>query len=124
MASSPASPPHAASLTSTAFALQEITACWDQGYEALARGDLDRLQALMGIAQEHLAGLACATRDSAIEATLRNAATSARGRLEHGVRAGLQGLGDELTRTRQGTKALRGYSDASRRLGGNVEKSC
>ncbi|HEX5053338.1 MAG TPA: hypothetical protein VFZ65_16295 [Planctomycetota bacterium] len=121
MASSPASP-EAVRTTPTAFALQELTACWDQGYEALARGDLERLGALMDIAGEHLAGLAGASFDSAAEAGLRQAAAAARGRLEHGMRTGLQGLQDEIARARHGGKVLRGYADTSRRLGGNVEK--
>ena len=37
-----------------AFALQELTACWDQGYEALVRGDLDQLTALLEIADGHV----------------------------------------------------------------------
>ena len=35
-----------------AFALQELTACWNQGYEALVRGDLERVQSLLELADD------------------------------------------------------------------------
>ncbi len=120
MASSPADPVTAV-LSPTAFALQEIIACWDQGYEALARGDLERLSALMDVAGDHLGTVGDGSCDSELEARLRNEAVSARGRLEHGMRAGLAGLGEEIARTRRGSKMLRGYADPAHRLGGNYE---
>lgn len=122
MASSRAEP-HGATPSSATFALQEVVACWNQGYEALAQGDLERVSALLEIAEEHLANAGPGEADTAEEASLRDQARAARGRLEHGMKAGLDGIRAELAQTRRGAKALRGYGDASRRLGGNVEKS-
>jgi hypothetical protein len=108
MASSPADP--AAADSPRAFALQELVACWDQGYEALARGDLDQLTVLMDVAQEHLHAAGDGTTDSVAEVALRQEANAARGRLEHGMRSGLLGLQDEIAKSRVGQKALRGYA--------------
>jgi len=103
-----------------AFALHELIACWNQGYEALARGDLERVEALLDLAQDHVGTAGDGASDTAAEAALRNEATSAHGRLQHGMTAGLSGLRDELARARVGGKALRGYGNASLRVGGNV----
>lgn len=119
MASSPAEPRPAAS-TPRAAALQELTACWDQAYEALARGDLERVEALLDVAQDHVAAAGDGDGDSAIEAQLRAEARSAHGRLAAGMRGGLVGLQEELTRTRRGAKAMRGYGHPGLRLGGHV----
>ena len=106
-----------------AFALQELIACWDQGYEALARGDLDRVASLLDIADDHLADIGQPTDDDPVLARLRNDAVSARGRLEHGMRAGLAGIQEELARTRQGAKVLKGYGQARTILGTTVHRS-
>ncbi len=105
-----------------AFALQEVTACWDQAYEALVRGDLERVGALMDIAGEHLAKVGSPADDGPEEARCRNEAVAARGRLEHGMHTGLGGLQDELARVRKGARTLQGYKDAGRGLGGNFER--
>jgi hypothetical protein len=127
MASSPAdrgaTPAAAAMPSATAFALQELIACWDQGYEALARGDLERVQALLDIADDHLRALPGHACDTATETALRAQAIAARGRLEHGMHSGLDGLQQELTRLRQGAKVLQGYGNASVGLGGNVART-
>lgn len=107
----------------TAFALRELIACWDQGYEALARGDLDRVEDLLGIADDHLRSLPDHAGDGPIETGLRAEAVAARGRLEHGMRAGLDGLRAELDRTRQGARVLHGYRGAGNGLGSRFEKS-
>lgn len=120
MASSPTEP-GLSTASPRAFALGELIACWNQGYEALARGDLDGVAALIDLADESLAQMTSGP-DTPEEAALRGQALSARGRLEHGMRAGLQGLSTELATTRRGTKALRGYGDATRALGGRLEK--
>ncbi len=117
-----ASSPRDATAAPVAFALQELIACWDQGYEALTRGDLDRVQALLDVADDHVARAGDGRSDSPAEAKLRNDAASARGRLEHGMKAGLVGLQDELARTRRGAKALRGYGNPLLGLGGNVTR--
>lgn len=106
--------------TAVAFALQELIACWNQGYEALARGDLERVDALLAIAAEHVATAGTGTADTPTEAALRREATSAHGRLRHGMQAGLTGLQDELARARKGSKALRGYGNPARQLGTTV----
>lgn len=122
--SSPAEPRVAAATASpVAFALQELTACWDQGYAALANGDLEHLADLMAMADGHLLAAGDARHDGPEEARLRVAAQSSRGRLEHGMRSGLDGLADELSRVRQGAKVLRGYGNASVGLGGNVART-
>lgn len=110
MASSPTEP----TPSPTAFALQEVTACWNQGYEALTRGDLDQLAALLDLAGEHLARIGEALDDDAEAARLRREAVTARGRLEHGMRAGLLGLGEELAASRRGGRVLRGYAEVVR----------
>ncbi len=110
MASSPAD---AATPSARAFALQELIACWNQGYEALARGEVDRAQALLDVAEEHLAAAGDGLTDDATEAALRCEAISSQGRLAHAIRAGLDGIGEELGRTRRGGKALRGYGSAT-----------
>jgi len=99
-----------------AFALQELIACWDQGSEALAQGDLDRVAALLDTAADHLDGASNGQADTPREASLRQEALSARGRLEHGMRSGLTGLQEEMARTRQGAKALRGYQQVHGQL--------
>ena len=111
MGSSPTDPT-TASPSPVAFALQELIACWDQGYEALAQGDLDRVAALLEVADDHLAGAVNGAPDSEVEARLRIEAMSAKGRLEHGMRSGLAGLQEELARSRQGAKVLQGYHRA------------
>lgn len=97
-----------------AFALQEATVCWNQGYEALARGDLDRVAALLDVADDHLRVIGDPAGDSPDEARCRREAAAARGRLEHGMRAGLQGIADELAAARHGNRVLRGYGAAVR----------
>jgi hypothetical protein len=109
MASSPTDGPAAATPSPVAFALRELITCWDQGYEALTRGDLDRVGALLDIAADHLDGSVSDQPDTPEEASLRGEALSAKGRLEHGMHSGLTGLREELVRARQGAKALKGY---------------
>lgn len=116
MASSPAE-----TASPKAFALQELVACWNQAYEALVRGDLERVAALMDVADERIAA-APATPDGPVEARLRADALSARGRLEHAMRAGLQGLRDEMARARVGGRALRGYAQVAPRAGDNLQR--
>ncbi len=123
MASSPADPARTPTATPAGFALQELIACWDQGYEALARGDLDRVQALLDLADDHLRSLPDHTADGPTETQLRTEAVAARGRLEHGMRAGIDGLAQELGRVRQGAKVLQGYGAVSRDLSSRLEKS-
>jgi hypothetical protein len=106
-----------------AFALRELIACWDQGYEALARGDLERVEALLDIADDHLRSLPDPGGDGPLEAELRTEAVAARGRLEHGMHAGLTGLRTEIDRTRQGARVLQGYRGPAHALGGRIEKS-
>lgn len=118
MASSPSEP-----LTPVAFALQEAATCWDQAYEALARGDIERADALLDIAGEHVAAAGDGTDDTPAEASVRQQAQGAFGRLQHGIRAGLEGLQAELARSRVGQKALRGYGDAAGALTQRVTKN-
>jgi hypothetical protein len=105
MASSPTEPESA-----VAFALQEVATCWNQAYEALTQGDVDRIAALMAIAGDHVAVAGDGSADSAAERALRQQAQAAFGRLQHGIAAGLDGLAAELQQSRQGAKALRGYA--------------
>ena len=121
MASSPAERGTVAVDSAVAFALQEVTACWDQGYEALARGDLERVAALLDVADGYLGKVGDPGRDGVEEARLRAEAVAARGRLEHGMRGGLEGLRDEIARVRQGARTLQGYRDPGRGIGGNFE---
>ena len=109
MASSPADP----TANPKAFALRELAACWNQAYEAMAQGDLDRVSSLLDITADHLTVAGNGEGDDADEAQLRNDALTAKGRLEHGMHAGLQGMREELARARVGGRALRGYSQAT-----------
>lgn len=120
MASSPADR-SAATPSPRTFALRETIACWNQAYEALARGDLVGVAALLDIADEHLATTRGAD-DTPSESRLRDEALSARGRLEHGVRAGLDAVAAELAQVRKGERALRGYGDPTLRLGGHLQR--
>ena len=94
-----------------AFALQEVAVCWNQAYEALAQGDVDRLAALMAIAGDHVAVAGSGDGDSPAEAALRKEAQDAFGRVRHGIEVGLDGLAEELAKSRQGAKALKGYGN-------------
>ena len=96
------------------FALQELATCWNQAYEALAQGDLDRVAAMLDVAQEHVATAGVGGPDDATDSQLRSDALSAKGRLEHAMKAGLQAMREELARTRVGGKALRGYAQGGR----------
>lgn len=119
MASSPANRP-AESPTNregTAYLLGELAACWDQAYEALTQADLERVASLLDVTEEHLTGLPPAGNDDPNLTSLRQEAMAARGRLEHGMRTGLDGLGQELKRVRQGSKVLQGYRDPTHGLG-------
>jgi len=107
-----------ASSEATACALREVTVCWNQAYEALCRGDLEAVADLMDIAEEQLAATrATSEPDCQAIATLRSDAAAARGRLEHGMRAGLEGLAAELAQTRRGARTLHGY----RQVGGTSQ---
>lgn len=121
MASSRTETP-AATASPTTFALQEVTACWNQGYEALVRGDLERVAALLEIAGDHLPNVGSGHDDNEVQAAHRRAAAQACGRLEHAMRAGLDGLQRELARTRHGGKALRGYADPTGAVGTRVRQ--
>ncbi len=105
-----------------AFVLQELATCWDQGYEALVRGDLERVEALLGIADDFTAKLAQADLGSRKLSELHRKAQAARGRLEHAMKSGLTGLREELRKTREGTRALSGYRHGAQELGRRVER--
>lgn len=92
-----------------AFALRELTACWNQAFEAIGQGDLDRVENLLELADEHLVAAGNGSKDTAAEAPLRREATVAFGRLQHAMKAGMDGIREELARARKGQKALRGY---------------
>ena len=114
-----------ASIASTVeFALQELIACWDQSYEALARGDVDRVRALLEVADDHVVNAGNGAGDSPAAAQLRLAAATSRGRLEYGMRAGMSGVQDELAKHRVGSKVLRGYGNTTLGVGSNVSRDC
>jgi hypothetical protein len=96
-----------------AEALQEAIACWNQAYAALTQGELERVDALLDIAGEHLVAAGKGERDTPAEAALRREAHGSFGRLQHGMRVGMAALQEELARSRQGAKVLRGYSSAA-----------
>lgn len=100
--------------------LQELCACWDQAYEALVRADLDRVAALLDVADGHLAALP-ADPISAPDLAALTRAEEANGRLAAGMRAGLDGLQGELAVIRRGLKALKSYGDPGFGLGDRVE---
>lgn len=122
MASSPADRPAEATPSPRTFALREAIACWNQGYEALVRGDLDGVTALLDIADDHLSAIGDSTQDTPAEARLRDEARSARGRLEHAVRAGLAAVDTERAQARLGERALKGYGDPTARLGNHLQR--
>ncbi len=123
MASSPADPGERIAAAGTvAFALRELAACWDQAYDALCRGDLERVGALLDVAHEHVVTAGDGTHDGAGEARSRRDALAARGRLEHGMRAGITAVADELARCRAGGKVLRGYASPGHGVGDHVTR--
>ncbi|MBL9077176.1 MAG: hypothetical protein JNL08_06725 [Planctomycetes bacterium] len=105
MASSPTE-----TASAVGFALQELAACWQQALAALARGDVDHVTALMAIAGDHVAVAGDGSDDTPAEATLRQQAQDAFTQLRAGIETGLAGLADELARSRQGARMLRGYA--------------
>lgn len=119
MASSPAEP---TTFSPRAFALQELAACWNQGFEALARGNVEHVAQLLSVADEHLLGAGDGADDSTVEAQLRREAAAAHARLHGGLQAGLAALQQELSRARTGGKVLRGYGQASLRVGEQVTR--
>lgn len=106
-----------------AFALQELIACWDQAYAALVQGDLDEVDALLEVADEHLGAAGDGRTDTPEAARLRATALGSRGRLEHGMRSGLAGLAEELARVRHGQKTLRGYGRTDVGVGDHVART-
>jgi len=108
--------------SSVAFALQELTVCWSQAYEAMTRGDLQGVAALLDQAEHQLEPAGDGSHDSEHESRLRNQAVSAYGRLQHAMKSGLTGLRDELGQTRRGAKAMRGYGGAVADLGTRVTR--
>lgn len=108
--------------SATAHILQELTACWDQGYDALTRGDLERVAGLLAIVDQHLDGLQPPEADDDDERKLRQAAVAARGRLEHGIHAGLDGVRSELHGARKGRRALAGYRTPAGGVGDRVQR--
>lgn len=105
--------PDAGPQEATSFALQEVTACWNQAYEALTRGDLEAVAELLDLVDEQLAVATSNHQSESPTITgLRAEAAAARGRLEHGMRSGLDGLAAELAQTRRGARTLQGYRQA------------
>ena len=118
MASSPTEPQ-----TKVAFALQEIAACWNQAYEALARGDVDGVADLLDLAGEQLDAAGDGAHDTPAEAALRREAHGAFGRLQAGMKAGMVGIDEELAKSRLGARMLRGYSGADRPRNGWLDRN-
>ena len=110
-------PPDAATDGPVAFALRELEACWSQAYEAMTRGDLQGVASLLDEADAQLRVAGDGEHDSDLEARLRSHASSAFGRLQPAIQAGMHGLQDELSRTRKGQRALRGYGQQGLRVG-------
>jgi len=98
--------------TPETFAHRELIACWDQAYSALTQGDVDRVAALMELADEHLD---TARNGGQLPEDLLQEAAAARARLEHGMRVGMEGMVEELAKVRRGGKALKGYAATGRR---------
>jgi hypothetical protein len=110
-------------VSSIGFALQEVIACWNQAYEAMARGDLQSVSSLMDQADLQLATVGNSEQDSPADTRLRQQAATAHGLLLHAMQAGLDGIKKELGQARRGRKALRGYVDAAGNRAGNLLKS-
>ena len=126
MASSPRSDRHQADPatdTEVAFALQELTACWTQAFEAMGRGELGAVASLLDQADAHIATAGDGTHDSPTEADLRTQCAQAHALLQHAMQSGLDGIKTELGQLRRGAKALRGYDRAEADLGRRLERS-
>jgi hypothetical protein len=108
----------AATDSTTAFALQELIACWGQAQEAMMRGDLQCVKDLLDQTDAQIADVGDGSNDTPEEADLRRRASSAYGLLQHAMKSGLNGIRDELGQTRRGAKALRGYNKATARAAG------
>lgn len=111
------SPPDPATSSDTAFALRELNTCWAQAYEALTRGDLDRVTQLLNQADLQVATAGNGDHDDEVEAALRKQAMSTFALLRQAMQSGLTGLRDEIAHSRRGKKALRGYDHAARGAG-------
>ena len=112
MASSPPDRTEAiepATASPVAFALEELTVCWTQAYEAMARGDLDRVTGLLDLAQAQVPAAGDGRADSPEEAALRRRAHTAFGLLRHAMNEGMTAIREELGRARKGQKALADY---------------
>lgn len=106
--------------TGSTDALRQVTQLYDQAYEALARGDLDRVTALLLQSETMLQEAQQATIDPVTHAR----AIEAHGRL-HAAMQRLHGeMGGELAQVRQGQRALRGYSGHRGDIGRRVESRC
>lgn len=109
--------------TSVGFALEELAACWSQAYEAIARGDLQCIDALLTQADIQVAAAGDGATDTPAEAELRKQAATAYGLLQHGMQTGLEGIRNELGQLRRGKKVLRGYGhNGNRGVGDRLEK--
>lgn len=114
----------AATESSVGFALQELIACWSQAHEAMTRGDLQTVTALLNQADEHLRTAGDGSADSAAEATQRQRAATAYNLLQHAMETGLTSLRKEIGHARRGKKALNGYSKAAGTTSSRLLKSC
>ncbi|HEB53919.1 MAG TPA: hypothetical protein ENI87_11760 [bacterium] len=126
MASSPPEhtrAPDPATDSPVAFALQELTACWTQAFEAMGRGELGAVASLLDQADAHLAAAGDGNSDSPTEARLRTEAAQAHALLQHAMQSGLDGIKTELGQLRRGAKALRGYDRAEKALGRRFERN-
>lgn len=106
-----------------AFALQELNACWGQAYAGMLRGELDTVGNLLDQAEPHLAAAGDGRGDSVEEARLRRHAASSHALLQHAMRAGLDGIREELGKHRHGQRALRGYDRSECDAGSRVLRS-
>lgn len=105
------------------FALQEVAACWNQAHEAMSRGDLQSVTALLDQADQLLPSVGDGNDDSPEEARWRQRAATTYGLLQHAMQAGLDGIRTELGHARRGAKALQGYVKAAGSRDSNMLKS-
>lgn len=104
------------SLPSTGL-LPQLTRAYDQAYEALAQGDVDRVQALVQRTGDLLAQLA----GKSIAADQRAEAAAAHGRLQGAMQKVKDATLEELAQVRHGQKVLHGYTQVRASLGQRLE---
>lgn len=97
--------------------LGQLTRAYDQAYEALAQGDVERVQSLLLHTDQLLNGFDAA----AVAEPLRREALTALGRLQGAMQKVKDATREELAQVRHGARVLHGYAQSHQGLGQRLE---